>query len=130
MGQPPQRPYGNPYWPPPPMWRPPAYPPPPRPPISGTANAALVIAVLSIPAGLFPLMWIIPAGLVVGIWAIPLIIIGLVGLPQVLGYLTLREIRQGRANPISRQRAVLAMGISGMYLLLALCFFVAWLTGT
>lgn len=137
-------PYGprqRPHWQPPPGWSPdlplPPSPPPirrpssPKPPISGTANAALLVAVLSTPALFFALFW--PAAVAAATVGSPAYVIatvaGLVLTPQILGYLTLREIRQGRADPISRQRAVLAMGISGVYLLLALGIFLSSLGG-
>lgn len=113
----------------PPMWQSPP-PPMPRPPISGTANAALTIAVLSIPASLCPLLWI-PAAAVAGggLWIVFVMIAAFVALPLILGYRALLEIKQGRAHPISRQRAVLAMGISGVYILLAAGIGLTALTG-
>ena len=125
-------PYGprrQPHWRPPPGWSPdlplpPSTPPIQRPsspkaPISGTANAALLFAVLSIPALFFGLFWS-PAIATVA---------GLVLISQILGYLTFRKIRQGRADPTSRQRAVLAMGTSGASLLLAIVIFLSSLGG-
>lgn len=36
--------------------------------------------------------------------------------------------KEGRAHPISRQRAVLAMGISGLWILLVLGMLIQWAT--
>lgn len=111
---------------PPPPWQ---QPPGPPPPVSGTANAALTIAALSIPAGVFALAWVPAAAGVGGMWLVYLMIATLLLLPQILGYRALQEIKAGRAHPISRQRAILAMGVSGMFLLLASGIFASWLTG-
>lgn len=90
----------QPYRPSPPPWR----PPPPKPPISGTATAALTVAALSIPLGFFGLFWI-PAVAAFGSPALAIAVVAAFVLaPLILGYAALREIREGKAHPISRQR--------------------------
>jgi hypothetical protein len=119
-------PYG-----PPPQWQPPQQwqPPPPRPPVSGTATATLVVAVASIPAGFFGLFWLPAVAAFEGPGLAVAIAASFILAPQILGYVALREIRQGRAHPISRQRAILGMAISGVYLMLALGIGLTMLTG-
>lgn len=118
-------PYGPPPWQPRPPWQ----PPPPPPPVSGTATATLAVAVASIPLLFFGLFWL-PAVAAFGGPALAIaMVVAFVVAPQILGCVALREIRQGRAHPVSRQRTILGMAISAVWLMLAMGIALTMLTG-
>jgi hypothetical protein len=96
-----------------------------RPVRTRTASAALGVAVAGLPVWLTAPVWIhhVPGGVAF------LVIAVFVVVPAALGLLALQQVRDSKAHAMSRPRAILALVLSGVWLLFALGLLFKGVTG-